>query len=102
MTTTANKLKVRPLGDRVLLRSVESSQKTASGIILPGLAKEKKEVAEVVAVGSGKRTQDGKQITMPVNVGDQVLFEKYSSQDIKVEGEEYMIVKAADIIAIVS
>lgn len=102
MTTTASQTKVRPLGDRVLLQRVESVQETKGGIILPDSAQEKKEIAQVIAVGSGKRTQDGKQVEMNVKAGDRVIFEKYSSQEIKIDGEEFLIVKAADILAIVS
>lgn len=92
----------RPLHDRVLVRRVESEEKTAGGIIIPDTAKEKPMEAEIVAVGSGARTEDGKVIPMDVKVGDRVLFGKWSGTEVKFEGEEYLVMKESDIMGIVA
>ena len=93
-------MKIRPLSDRVLLKSLEAEEKTKSGIILPDSAKEKPQEAKVVAVGSGK-TIDGKKQEMSVAVGDKVIYEKYKFEDVKIDGEEYILGKEEDILAIV-
>ena len=87
---------IKPLQDRVVLKMTEAEETTKSGIILTGSAKEKPEIAEVLAVGEGK-----KDVTMTVEKGDKVLIQKYSGTNVKVDGEEYIIVKMDDILAVV-
>ena len=89
-----------PLGDRVVLKQLEAEETTKSGIVLPGQSKEKPQQAEVIAVGPGGMV-DGKEIKMEVKVGDQVIYSKYAGTDVKLEDEEYIIVKQNDILAIV-
>ena len=93
-------MKLKPLGDRVVLKMVESEETTKSGIILTGSAKEKPQVAEVVAVGPGG-VVDGKTVTMSVKVGDRVIVSKYTGTEVKCDGREYTIVRNDDILAIV-
>ena len=93
-------MKFKPLGDRVVIKMIEAEETTQSGIVLPGSAKEKPQVAEVVAVGPGGNV-DGKDITMHVKAGDRVLISKYSGTEIKIDKEEYTIVRQNDILAIV-
>ncbi len=93
-------MKLKPLADRVVLKMVEAEETTKSGIILTGSAKEKPEVAEVIEVGPGGLV-DGKEVTMTVKVGDKVITSKYSGSQIKLDGEEYTIVRQGDILAIV-
>ncbi len=93
-------MKLKPLGDRVVLRQLEAEEKTKSGIVLPGHAKEKPQEAEVIAVGPGGIV-DGKEIVMEVKVSDKVIYSKYSGTDVKIDKEEYIIVKQSDILAIV-
>lgn len=95
------KLKIRPLGDRVVVEPLEAEAKTKGGIILPDTAKEKPQEGKVVAVGKGKTDDDGKLIPMEVQVGDKVLYGKYSGTEITIEGTEYMILKEEDIMAVV-
>ena len=91
---------IRPLGDRVVIKSVEAEETTKSGIVLPGSAQEKPQVAEVVEVGPGG-VVDGKEIKMEVKQGDKVLYSKYAGTDVKLDGEELVIVRQSDILAIV-
>lgn len=93
-------MKFRPLHDRVLIKALESEEKTAGGIIIPDTAKEKPQEGEIVAVGSGARTEDGKIIPMDVKVGDKVLFGKWSGTEVKIDDVEYSIMKEADIMGI--
>ena len=93
-------MKIIPLADRVVIKTVEAEETTKSGIILTGSAKEKPQVAEFLAVGPGGMV-DGKEVTMTVKVGDKVLTSKYSGTDVKVDGEECTIVRQSDILAIV-
>jgi len=93
-------MNLKPLGDRVILKVMESEEKTKTGIYLPDTAKEKPQQGKVVAVGPG-RIEDGKTIPMSVSVDDVVLFAKYAGTEVKVDGEEYLIVKESDILAIV-
>jgi chaperonin GroES len=93
-------MKIKPLGDRVVIKMLEGEETTKSGIVLPGSAKEKPQVAEVVAVGPGT-VVDGKEVKMEVKVGDKVLMSKYSGTEVKYDGEEYTILKQSDILAIV-
>jgi chaperonin GroES len=92
--------KIQPLGDRVLIQPLEAEEKTKGGIILPDTAKEKQQEGKVMAAGKG-RVEDGKTIALEVKVGDKVLYGKYSGTEIKVDGEEMLIVKEEDILAIV-
>ena len=93
------KVSLRPLGDRVLVQHLEQEDNLKGGIILPDSAKKKQEIATVLAIGTGKTTSDGKTLPMPVEVGDKVLMDKYSGQEVSVEGEDYTILHAKDIIA---
>ncbi len=93
-------MKLKPLADRVIIKMVEAEETTKGGIILTGAAKEKPEVAEVLAVGPGGMV-DGKEITMTVQVGDKVITSKYSGTQVKIDGEELTIVRQNDILAIV-
>ena len=93
-------MKLKPLADRVVIKMVEAEETTKSGIILTGAAKEKPQVAEVVEVGPGGNV-DGKDIVMTVKVGDKIITNKYSGTEVKVDGEEYTIVRQSDILAIV-
>ena len=93
-------MKLKPLADRVVVKLVEAEEKTKSGIILTGAAKEKPEVAEVIAVGPGGMV-DGKEVKMTVKKGDKVITSKYSGTEVKMDGQEYNIVRQSDILAIV-
>ena len=91
-------MNIKPLGDRVVIKMVESEETTKSGIVLPGSAKEKPQYAEVVAVGPGG-VIDGKEITMEVKVGDKVILSKYAGTEVKLDGVEYTILRQNDILA---
>ncbi len=91
---------IKPLGDRVVIKMLETEETTKSGIVLPGSAKEKPQVAEIFAVGPGGLV-DGKEVTMQVKAGDRVLISKYAGTEIKMNNEEYTILKQGDILAIV-
>jgi len=93
-------MKIRPLADRVVIKKLEAEEKTASGIVLPGAAKEQPQMAEVVEVGPGG-VVDGKEIVMELKVGDRVIFQKYAGTEVKLEGKEYTILKQSDILAVV-
>ena len=93
-------MKIRPLFDRVVIKSCEIEETTKSGLILTGNAKEKPQMAEVIAVGPGG-VVDGKDVTMSVNVGDKVIYSKYAGNEVKLDGEEYIIVRQSDILAVV-
>ena len=93
-------MKLKPLGDRVIIKMMEAEEKTKSGLILTGSAKEKPEVAEIIAVGPGGLV-DGKEVKMTVKKGQKVITGKYSGTEVKVAGEEYTIVRPGDILAIV-
>jgi len=93
-------MKIKPLGERVVIKMLESEETTKSGIVLPGSAKEKPQVAEVVAVGPGG-VVDGKEVKMEVKVGDKVIVSKYAGTEVKFDGQEYTILKQSDILAIV-
>lgn len=94
-------MKIKPLHDRVLVRRVAEEQKTAGGIIIPDSAQEKPVQAEVIAVGTGARDDAGRVVPMDVRQGDKVLFTKWAGTEVKVEGEELLVMKESDIIAIV-
>ncbi len=91
---------IKPLGDRVVIKMLEGEETTKSGIVLPGSAKEKPQIAEVVAVGPGGIV-NGEKVVMELTVGDHVLISKYAGTEVKVDGEEFSIMKQADILAIV-
>ena len=93
-------MKIRPLFDRVVIKSCEVEETTKSGLILTGNAKEKPQMAEVIAVGPGG-VVDGKDVTRSVNVGDKVIYSKYAGNEVKLDGEEYIIVRQSDILAVV-
>ena len=93
-------MKIRPLADRVVIKKIEAEEKTASGIVLPGAAKEQPQMAEVIEVGPGGIV-DGKEITMELKVGDKVIFQKYAGTEVKIEGNEYTILRQSDILAVV-
>ncbi len=94
-------MKIRPLHDRVLVRRIEQDQKTAGGIIIPDTAQEKPQEGEVVAAGSGERSEDGKVTPLDVKAGDRILFGKWSGSEVKVEGEELLIMKESDIMGVI-
>ena len=93
-------MKFRPLHDRVLIKVLDSEEKTSGGIIIPDTAKEKPQEGEVVAVGPGAKSEDGKIVSMDVKVGDIVLFGKWSGTEVKIDGTEYSIMKESDILGI--
>ncbi len=93
-------MKIKPLRDRVLVRRVEEEQKTKGGILIPDTAKEKPQEGKVVAVGSGRLTDDGKQIPLEVKENDRILFGKYAGNEIKIDGVEHIIMREEDILAI--
>lgn len=93
-------MKLVPLGDRVVLKQLEAEETTKSGIVLPGQTKEKPQQAEVVAVGPGGMI-DGKEVTMHVSIGDQVIYSKYAGTEVELDDQEYIVVKQNDILAIV-
>ena len=93
-------MKIKPLGDRVVIKNLEAEETTRGGIILTNAAKEKPVMAEVLAVGPGGNV-DGKEITMNVKVGEKVIYSKYAGTEVKLDGEEYIIVRQSDILAIV-
>ena len=93
-------MKFRPLQDRILIKRIDKEEKTSGGIIIPDTAKEKPQEGEVVAVGNGKRLDDGKVAPMDVKKGDRVLFGKYSGSEIKIDGEEHLILREEEILGI--
>lgn len=94
-------MKFKPLGDRALVKIVEREETTASGIVLPDTAKEKPQTAEVISVGEGKVDKDGQRVPLEVSQGDVIVFAKYSGTEISLDGEDYMILDADDILGVV-
>ena len=94
-------MKIRPLNDRLLVKRLEEEETTAGGIIIPDSAKEKPAEGEIVAVGPGKLNEKGDRVAMDVKVGDTVLFSKYGGTDIKLSGDDYLIMRESDIVAII-
>ncbi|MHB8764359.1 MAG: co-chaperone GroES [Deferrisomatales bacterium] len=94
-------MKIRPLQDRVIVKRLEEEQKTAGGIIIPDTAKEKPQKGEIVAAGPGKKTEDGKVLPLDIKAGDKVLFSKYAGTEIKVEGEELLMMREDDIMGVI-
>jgi chaperonin GroES len=95
-------MKFRPLHDRVLVRRVEAEEKTAGGIIIPDTAKEKPQEGEIVAAGEGLRDEDGDRIPLDVKAGDRILFGKWSGTEVRVDGEDLLIMKESDILGIIA
>ncbi len=94
-------MKIKPLGDRVIIEAMEPEEKKQGGIIIPDTAKEKPQEGEVVAVGPGKVSEAGNKVAMEVKKGDKVLYGKYSGTDVTVDGNEYLIMRESDILAII-
>ena len=94
-------MKLKPLNDRVLVKRLESEEKTAGGLYIPDTAKEKPSKGQVVAVGPGKYGDDGKRMAMAVKKGDTVLFSKYSGTEVKLDGEDHLVLREDDILAII-
>jgi len=94
-------MKIRPLHDRVIVKRMEGEEKTKGGIIIPDTAKEKPVEGKVIAVGSGKVLENGKRVPLQLKAGDRILFGKYSGTEVKIDGEEHLIMREDDIIAIV-
>ena len=95
-------MQIRPLHDRVIIKRLEAERTTASGIVIPDNAAEKPDQGEVVAVGPGRRDEAGKLIEMGVKVGDRVLFGKYSGQSVKIDGEEFLVMREEDIMGVLA
>jgi chaperonin GroES len=93
---------IKPLGERVVVKVLESEEKTKSGIVLPDTAKEKPQMGKVLAVGTGKVLDNGQKLPLEVKTGDKVLFAKYAGTEVKLDGEEYMVLKENDILAIIT
>ena len=98
----ATAIQLKPLGDRVLVKAVEKKDEIRSGIIIPETAKEKPQEGEVIAVGKGKLTEDGKLLPMDVKPGDKILYGKYSGTEIKLDGQEYLIMHQEDILGLIA
>jgi chaperonin GroES len=94
-------MKMRPLHDRILVKRVEEETKTKGGIIIPDTAKEKPQEGKVIAVGSGRLTDDGKVVALEVKKGDKVLFGKYSGSEVQIDGEEHLIIREEDVLAVI-
>ncbi|MGC9325576.1 MAG: co-chaperone GroES [Desulfomonilia bacterium] len=94
-------MKIRPLQDRILVKRIEEEEKTKGGIIIPDTAKEKPQMGKVISVGGGKKTEDGKVIPVDVKAGDKVLFSKYAGTEVKIEGEELLIMREDDILGVI-
>jgi chaperonin GroES len=94
-------MKIRPLGDRLLVKRIEEEEKSKGGIIIPDSAKEKPQEGKVVAVGKGKMLEDGKMVPLEVKDGDRILFGKYAGTDVKIEGEEHLIMREDDVLGII-
>ena len=93
-------MKLKPLGDRLIVQAVEEEETTASGLVLPDTAKEKPQKGKVLAAGDGKLDDDGKRIPLDVKAGDKILFGKYSGSEVKIEDDEYLILREEDVLAI--
>lgn len=95
-------MNIKPLGERIVLKVLESEERTKSGIVLPDTAKEKPQMGKVMAVGTGRVLDNGDRLAPEVKVGDRVLFAKYAGTEVKLDGEEYMVLKESDVLAIVN
>jgi chaperonin GroES len=98
---TATEIKVKPLADRVVVKALEEAETMRGGLYIPDTAKEKPQQGEVMAVGPGKLSEEGKRIDMELKVGDKVLYGKYSGTEVTVEGEQYLILRESDVLAVV-
>ena len=98
---TATKVTLKPLDDRVVVRAIEAEQTTASGLVIPDTAKEKPQEGEVVAVGPGRVADSGERIALDVSEGDRIVYSKYGGTEVKLDGEEFLILSARDILAVV-
>ena len=94
-------MKIRPLYDRIMVKRIEEKETVMGGIIIPDTAKEKPQEGEVVAVGQGKRLEDGKLVPLDVKAGDRILFGKYSGSEIKLDGEEYLIMREDEVLGVI-
>ena len=94
-------MKVRPLHDRILIKRIEDKETVKGGIIIPDTAKEKPQEAEVIAVGHGKKTEEGKVVPLDVKAGDRILFGKYSGTEIKLDGEEFIIIREEEVLGVI-
>ncbi|WP_082235524.1 co-chaperone GroES [Halobacillus massiliensis] len=92
---------LKPLGDRIVIELVEEEQTTASGIVLPDSAKEKPQEGKVVAVGTGRVTENGEKVALEVKSGDHIIYSKFAGTEVKYEGQEYLIIRESDILAVV-
>jgi chaperonin GroES len=99
ISVEGTQMKLKPLGDRLIVKAVEEDETTASGIVLPDTAKEKPQKGKVLAVGDGKLDDDGKRIPLDVAEGDEVLYSKYGGTEIKVDGEELLVLRESDVLA---
>jgi chaperonin GroES len=102
MAATATKVSLRPLHDRILVERIEEEEQQVGGIIIPDSAKEKPQQGKVIAVGAGKADKDGKRVPLDVKDGDTILFGKYSGQEIKIDGNEYLIMREDEVLAVVT
>lgn len=102
MSTTAISTKIKPLGDRVLVRHIDEDEQEVGGIIIPDSAKEKPQEAEVIALGTGKKDESGKAQAFEVKVGDRVIISKYGGTEVKVDGEKLLLVREDDILGVIS
>lgn len=99
---TAKKITLKPLGNRIIAKRLEQEEKLKGGIIIPDTAKKKQETAQVIAVGPGLTTKEGKLVPISLKEGDKILMDKYSGQEVTIDDEEFVIVKADDVIAIIN
>lgn len=95
----SNSVKLAPLGDRIVVKAIEREEVTSSGLVLPDTAKEKPQEGEVVAVGPGRMTDEGKRLPLEFAVGDRVIYSKYAGTDVKIDGTEYLILREPDVLA---
>jgi chaperonin GroES len=95
-------MKIKPLGDRVLIKPLEEKEKTKGGIVLPDTAKEKPQEGEIIAVGQGKKNEEGKVLSLSLNVGEKVLYGKYSGTEISLDGDDFLIMREEDVLAVIS
>ncbi len=102
MAATATKIDIKPLGDRVVVEAVEQAPKSAGGVILPDTAKEKPQEGVILAVGPGRKTDKGEVVPIELKVGDKVIYSKYSGSEIKLDGNEYLIISEKDVLAVIN
>jgi len=95
-------MKFKPLGDRILLKQLEAKEQTKGGIVLPDTVKEKPQEGEIIAVGEGKKSPEGKVVSLSLKVGDKVLYGKYSGTEVVVDGEDYLIIREEDVLGIIA